>query len=160
MPQRSKISILSSALILLGSFAACTGGGSGEDAPKAAAPAAAEEKVMTIAIEIADEISIGALQVDFDYSTSEGAFVGDADAVECETVLDGALSSYNNKTDERVLKAAYVAVNGIAGPVRIAECKWKGPFDPARMVVEVRDASAPDLTDIAPPPQLRIVLED
>ncbi|MFT4569503.1 MAG: hypothetical protein ACI8TX_002618 [Hyphomicrobiaceae bacterium] len=159
MHQHSKIQSTVLPFLLATLLAACTGG-TGEE-KKVAAPAAPDEdRVFTLAIELADEIELGALQVDFDYSDSVGGFVGDADAVECETVVEGALSSYNNQTAERILKAAFVAVDGMSGPIRIAECKWKGVFDPATLGVEVRDASAPDLSNIAPLPELRLVIED
>lgn len=159
MPHKMNLTYSSLLLSLALSVGACTGGDEG--GTKAATPEpAAAPSVFTVAIEVADEIAIGALQVDFDYSASTGGFVGDSDQVECETTVDGALSSFNNIRGDKLLKAAFVAVNGMAGPLRLAECKWEGEFDPSKMVVEVRDASTPDLADIAPVPELKIVIED
>jgi len=122
------------------------------------APAAPTGGAKTIGFEITDPITLGALQIDVVY-TGSGRLVGDKDAVACETLIEGALSSYNHITDQKTLKAAYVAVKGFTGPARFARCKFEGPATPADFTVTVKDASTPDLTEVTPAPVVKVVVE-
>lgn len=129
-------------------------------APAAApsAPAKAEGPGRTIGFELVEPAPVGALQFDVKYA-GEGRFVGDADAVACETKIEGALSSYNHIVAEKNLRSAFVAVKGFAGPMRISECKFQGAAKAEDFTVTVRDSSSPDLTEIDPPPTIKVVLD-
>ena len=120
-------------------------------APKPAGP------TMTVAFELDGAAPIGALQIDIAY-VGEGRFVGDADAVACETKIDGALSSYNHIVDQKTLRAAFVAVKGFAGPIRLGECKFQGAAKAGDFTVTVRDSSSPELSPVDPPPVIKVVL--
>lgn len=140
--------------------AACEKPKSGEapapaKAPAAAAPAAGAR---TVGFELADPVTLGALQVEIVYK-GNGRLVGDRDAVACETLIEGALSSYNHVVDQKTLKAAYVAVKGFTGPARFARCKYEGSASPADFTVTVKDASTPDLTEVTPAPAIKVVVE-
>ncbi len=124
-------------------------------APAAAAPAGGGK---TVAFELTDAVTIGALQIEVEYK-GPGRLVGDADAVACETLLEGALSSYNHVAGEKMLKAAYVVVKGFAGPARFAQCKYDGAATPADFKVLVKDASTPDLAEVTPAPVIKVVVE-
>lgn len=124
-------------------------------APEAAAPAAT---VKTIGFELTDAITIGALQIEVEYKGA-GRLVGDADSVACETMIEGALSSYNHLTNEKTLKAAYVAVKGFTGPARFAQCKYDGAVSAADFSVAIKDVSTPDLTEVSPVPVIKVVVE-
>lgn len=129
---------------------------SGAPAPAAAAPAASTTK--TIGFELTDAVTVGALQIEVE-NKGAGRFVGDADGVACETLIEGALSSYNHVSAEKTLKAAYVAVKGFTGPARFAQCKYDGTATPADFKVTLKDASTPDLTDVTPTPVVKVVVE-
>jgi hypothetical protein len=134
---------------------------SGSAAAPAAAPAAkavaAAATPGTIGFELVEAVTVGALQIDVEYK-GEGRFVGDADAVACETKIEGALSSYNHIVAEKTLKAAFVAVKGFSGPVRFTECKFQGTAKPEDFKVTVRDASTPDLAELQPAPTVKVVI--
>ncbi|MBI5506410.1 MAG: hypothetical protein HY899_16575 [Deltaproteobacteria bacterium] len=129
-------------------------------APAASAPAAAAPAggARTVAFELTDAITVGALQIEVEYKGS-GRLVGDADGVACETMIEGALSSYNHLSADKTLKAAYVAVKGFTGPARFAQCKYDGTATPADFKVLVKDASTPDLTEVTPAPVIKVVVE-
>jgi hypothetical protein len=124
----------------------------------AAAPAAKPATAGTIGFELVDAKLVGALQIDVEYK-GEGRFVGDADAVACETKLEGALSSYNHIVDEKMLKAAFVAVKGFTGPIRFSECKFQGAAKADDFKITVKDASDPDLGELSPPRAVKAVVD-
>ncbi len=127
-----------------------------ESSPPPAAPL--PDVMSTVGLELAADVSLGALQLDIDYGRTTGAFVGNGDQVECETLPEGALSSYNHLAETRVLKAAFVAVKGVDGPVRFAECRFRGAPSADAIRINVIDASAPDLAELSPPPEIKVVV--
>jgi hypothetical protein len=170
MHRRNPIAVLAT-LPLLAVLAACeqktatdpaAAPAAKESAPKTAtAPAAAPAAggaTHTVAFELAGDAAVGALQIDIGYAGA-GRFVGDADAVACETKVEGALSSYNHIVEQKMLRAAYVAVKGFSGPTRFSECKFEGDAKPADFTVTVKDSSSPDLTPLEPPPSVKVVVD-
>ncbi len=136
---------------------------SGEKPAAAAAPAAAEPAkaggpARTIGFELVEPNPVGALQYDVVY-TGNGRFVGDADAVACETKIEGALSSYNHIPGDKTLRAAFVSVKGFQGPLRVSDCKFEGDAKPDDFQVTVRDSSSPDLEPVDPPPTIKVVID-
>jgi hypothetical protein len=130
---------------------------------KSAAPAAPAAKApsgagRTVAFELVSPQPVGALQVDVAY-TGEGRFVGDADAVDCQAKVEGALSSFNHIVDQHLLRAAFVAVKGFAGPVRFCECKFQGNATAENFTITVKDSSSPELSPLEPPPTVKVVLD-
>jgi hypothetical protein len=133
--------------------------------PPTAAPAAATAAApkpagpgRTVGFELVEATPVGALQFDVQY-TGEGRFIGDADAVACETKLEGALSSYNHIVATKMLRAAFVSVKGFTGPVRVSSCQFQGPVKAEDFTVTVRDSSSPELTPVDPPPTIKVVLD-
>ncbi len=122
-------------------------------APKASGPG------KTVGFELVEPNPVGALQFDVAY-VGEGRFVGDADAVACETkVGDGALSAYNHIVDSKQVRVALVSVKGFAGPVRVSQCQFQGEAKASDFTVTVKDSSAPDLSQIDPPPTIKVVID-
>jgi hypothetical protein len=144
--------------ILLLGLASCTSD-SKEQAPVEQAASAAELPTVVVAIELADELSVGALQFDVSYSGAEGAFVGEAGEVSCETAPPGILSSFNHIAADKTLRAAFVAVEGVQGPTRLTSCKYQGNVSASDFTVTVRDASSPELEELDPVPALTVVVE-
>lgn len=131
-----------------------------EPAPAAsAAPAAAPSGPgRKVSFEVTSGGRIGALQFDVKYA-GEGRFVGDADAAACETKVEGALSSYNHIVDQKLLRTAFITVNGFTGPVRVAECRFQGDAKEGDFTITVRDSASPELTPVDPPPAVKVVLD-
>lgn len=128
-------------------------------ASPAAAPAAqASGPTRAIGFELVDPTAVGALQYDVQY-VGEGRFVGDADAVACETKIADALSSYNHIAGDKMLRAAFVSVAGFTGPVRVSECSFQGTVKVEDFTITVRDSSSPELTPVDPPPSVKVVLD-
>lgn len=131
-------------------------------APTAAAPAAAPKAEggagRTVGFELVAPTPVGALQYDVKYA-GEGRFVGDADAVACETKIEDALSSYNHIVGDKMLRAAFVSVKGFGGPVRVSQCQFQGPVKVEDFTVTVRDSSSPELTPLDPPPVIKVVVD-
>ncbi|MFN2425572.1 MAG: hypothetical protein ABR587_03895 [Candidatus Binatia bacterium] len=127
------------------------------DAP-AAAPKAAVEGARMVGFELTEPPPVGALQYDVQYA-GEGRFVGDADAVACETKIEGALSSYNHIVDQKMLRAAFVSVKGFGGPIRVSQCQFQGNVKVEDFTITVRDSSSPDLTPLDPAPSIKVVID-
>jgi hypothetical protein len=129
--------------------------------PPAGAPAAAKASgpTKTIGFELVEPSAVGALQFDVGY-VGEGRFVGDADAVACETkVGEGALSAYNHIVDQKQVRVALVSVKGFTGPVRVTQCQFQGEAKAGDFTVTVKDSSSPDLAEITPPPTVKVVID-
>jgi len=127
----------------------------------AAAPAAAPKAAgpgRNVGFDLVSASPVGALQYDVEY-VGEGRFIGDADAVSCETKIEGALSSYNHIVGEKKLRAAFVSVKGFDGGVRISDCQFQGTVKAEDFKVTVRDSSSPDLAPVDPPPTIKVVLD-
>jgi hypothetical protein len=130
------------------------------DKPAAApaAPAAGAGGTHTVAFELKEDKTVGALQIDVEYKGA-GRFVGDADGVACETLVEGALSSYNHITGDKMLQAAFVAVKGFTGPLKFSQCKFDGTPKADDFKITVKDASSPDLTELTPAPAIAVVVQ-
>lgn len=128
--------------------------------PAAAAPGAAPTgSSKTIGFELVEPNAVGALQFDVAYA-GEGRFVGDADAVACETkVGEGALSAYNHIVDQKQVRVALVSVKGFSGPVRVSQCQFQGEAKASDFTITVKDSSSPDLAEITPPPTVKVVVD-
>ena len=125
---------------------------------EAAPVVAATEGNVMVAFELDDEVTVGALQLDIDYNGASGRFVGAGDDVRCEALVTGALSSFNNVESAGTLRAAFVAVNGFTGPMRFLVCEFEGEASAEDFLVEVQDASAPDLVELGAP-AIKVVVE-
>lgn len=136
----------------------CTGGGEKEEAPQVAAPTG-ELPSHTVSFDLADASNVGALQIDISYAGAEGAFLGEAAEVECETGPVGILSSFNHISSEKMLRAAFVAVEGIQGPTRLVACKYQGAVTATDFKVDVRDASSPETDTLNPLPGVNVVVD-
>jgi hypothetical protein len=125
-------------------------------AEKPKGPATAAEGTSIVVLELANDVKLGALQIDVDYSRATGRVAGDGDQAECKATVAGALSSYNNMPGARQLKAAIVAVQGIQGPTAFAECTFQGQPTADQFTVAIADVSTPDLTAPDTEPQIKV----
>ncbi len=120
---------------------------------------------------------IGALQVEAGYGGTGGEFVGSADEVDCEPLLEGlvvsevpddysgggidAFVTFNDAEDTRTLHAAMVSLPGFSGPMDLFRCAFVLPADrqSARFELKTVDAADTELAPISPMPLFGYRLE-
>jgi cysteine-rich repeat protein len=108
-----------------------------------------------VTIGFTEETSASGVLVDL-YYPDNGTIVGTADDVDCRSSIDGAIATFNNKTDEAVVTSALVRIQPFAGP-DIIRCTWSGDaVDAADFGVVTMDAAAPDLQTIVPLPAMGV----
>lgn len=128
-------------------------------APAAAAPAPVPAGPgRKVAVELTEGGKMGALQIDVKY-VGEGRFVGDADAVACESKLENSQFAFNHIVDQKTLRAAFITVGGFQAPARVVECRFVGEAKVEDFTVSVRDSSSPELQPVEPPPAVKVVLD-
>jgi len=116
------------------------------------------EDLCTVDVDLLDTVTLGALQLDVDYSaTSGGTFEGTGSAVTCTGLAAGSLYSFNDLDASQILRTSVISLSGLLGPARIMSCIFvPGAIDPIieEFVITVLDASAPDASPIVPLPTL------
>lgn len=101
--------------------------------------------------------TLGALQFDVQYTGSKGGFVGTADKVECESLIERALSAFTNKGGTK-MTGALVSVNGFSTPQDVARCRFRSPqpVSPGSFTITVTDASDTDTMAVTPAPEMLV----
>jgi cysteine-rich repeat protein len=100
-----------------------------------------------ITFRLLDTISLGTLQWDTRYSRARGEFVGDAGQVQCsKNVGGGALTQFNDRSDERRFSAGIISVAGFEGPSDLAQCQFRAGVVPtgSHFTISVTEASDAD----------------
>jgi cysteine-rich repeat protein len=102
-----------------------------------------------IIFRLEDAVALGALQFRVSYRGMPGAFLGEADRIQCTALVD-VLSSFNHFSTGQTLTAGIIALAGMTGPVDIASCVFLryGPRSELSFDVVVEDAAAPDLEPV------------
>jgi hypothetical protein len=97
---------------------------------------------------------VGGLLVDVGYENAGAAPVGDGGSVECNTLIQGGLGTFNNLSGQKVVKAGFVHVSGFSGS-SLFRCTFDGePVGSDSFGIETVDASTPDLERIVPAPAI------
>ncbi|HEY2773310.1 MAG TPA: hypothetical protein VGK20_04570 [Candidatus Binatia bacterium] len=114
----------------------------------------------TILFHLDDDVNLGSLQFDTDYSNAQGYFLGEGGSVQCSSTVTGALTSFNDKDAQHVLSSGIISLNGFTGPTYVSECTFKSSATPvsADFGVTVTEASYPNLVDVVPLPVVSIAL--
>jgi len=101
--------------------------------------------------------TLGALQFDVQYTGSNGGFVGTADKVECESLIERALSAFTNKGG-KTMTGALVSVNGFSTPQDVARCRFRSTqaVSPSSFAITVTDASDTDTMAVTPAPEMLV----
>ena len=100
-----------------------------------------------VTLALTDAVTIGALQLDVDYSQADGGFAGTGAAVQCESLAGDGLGAFHDDDFGERLTAGLASVAGIAGPVSLARCTFDaGPVDPVAQdfTIAVTEAKDPD----------------
>lgn len=139
-------------------LAACQTTEMSSSAPEPAAGSAA--KVSTgaassgatrIEFALKDADTLGALQLEIQYKSASGRLAGDGDTVSCRATKEKVLSSFNHVVADKILRAAFVSLEGIPGDGVFAACDFEGGASPGDFRVTVEDVSAPDLGEVDSP---------
>jgi cysteine-rich repeat protein len=98
--------------------------------------------------------SLGALQFNVDYAESGIRFFGRDDGVKCVSLLDGAITSFNDDQDVDTLRTGIISLGGFSTPRDVAACRIEiAPDAPApEFEITVVDASSSNLNPVFPLP--------
>jgi hypothetical protein len=107
-----------------------------------------------------DAVTVGSLQLEIDYSSADGSFVGEELAVSCTSPLTagGALVSFYDVPGGSQLNFAAIDDTGFTGPTVLADCEFAGATAPTagEFTITVIDANEPDFTPIDPAPAISV----
>lgn len=109
-------------------------------------PEIAHARTCEVALWLDDEVALGALQFNVDYSAVAGSFVPGPDGLACEDDATNALAVFGDHPDERLLTASVLSLAGVFGPTKLVHCQFHDVTDTAlasNFVVIVTDASDP-----------------
>ncbi len=101
---------------------------------------------VTLAVEANGPLA--SLQFDVGYADAPGGFTGSSESVECENLVDGALSSFNDDESSATLRAGFISLGGFATPAALARCRFRaeGRAPVAEdFAITVVDAASADL---------------
>jgi hypothetical protein len=116
-----------------------------------------------------DDVTIGSLQWDTDYSNAPGFLLGLGGQVECTELVDDTLAAFNDcdtnacpefATKEEVLDSGIISLDGFTGPRVVSECTFRASVTPvpSDFTITVIEASQPDLTPIVPLPDISVAV--
>jgi hypothetical protein len=123
-----------------------------------------EEFNCRILFRLADDVTLGSLQYDTDYSNAPGGFLGVGAQVECSDLVEDSIASFNDcETDdcqffpakEDTLITGIIVLDGFTGPTNIAECTFRASGtapEASDFAITVTEASEPDLDPVSPLP--------
>jgi cysteine-rich repeat protein len=117
----------------------------------AAAGSAAAQQRCEVTIGIDGETAVGALELRVDYGTAPGEFAGEAEAVECIALAEGAYQSANDDGTANQLHLGLLSVPGVALPSDLWRCTFdasSGTPDAGVFPVTVVDALDTSLEEI------------
>jgi hypothetical protein len=102
---------------------------------------------------VTNTVTIGALQIDVDYTNAQGDFEGTGDQVICID-LTQSLPAFNDNDATRTLSAGFISIAGFSGPRDVARCNFNTPdgdiTDPVAgdFAITVVDATDPALNTV------------
>ena len=80
---------------------------------------------------LADDITLGAIQFETDYSATGGQLVGTAGTVDCQMDIPGTLFAANDEGGPGILHWTTASVQGIDGPATLGHCTYTGNTVPS-----------------------------
>jgi len=116
----------------------------------------------TLTFRLADDVTVGALQWDTDYSNAPGTFPGSGNIGEpgeaCASLVPEALYAVNDVDLEENLDSGLVSFAGFTGPLNLAQCQFLATTvpDDSDFTITVTEAANPDLAPIIPLPDVVI----
>lgn len=104
------------------------------------------DPVWAVVIRLPVDVTLGGLQWNMNYAATGGSLVGKGGAVDCRSLVAGALVAANDHDDTHVLAVGMISVAGIDGPVDVMECRLQAATEPAKgdFVFSDIEASTPD----------------
>lgn len=112
-----------------------------------------------ITFRLDDDVVLGSLGFDIDYSGADGEFAGRSDQVQCDTLAAVELAVYNDIDDARAVLVRFADTVGFRGPTDLARCRFRN-FDsfpePGDFRLRVVDATDPAAVAVVPDPGISI----
>jgi hypothetical protein len=115
-----------------------------------------------VVFKLDDDVAVGALQWEVDYSNVPGFLVGSADQAACAKLIATALFAKNDQDINRIVSLGLIELDGFSGPIDIAECLFKATTTPVKadFAISVSDASNTGGEPIDPAPGVSVSLID
>jgi cysteine-rich repeat protein len=108
----------------------------------------------TIVFWMEDPREFAALQLEVEYGSTGGDFVGSGDGVQCESLVHVFNTVFNDDEEFEMLRVGFITLDSFEGPADIFRCEFELPEERenARFVVRTVDASDPELNPLVPFP--------
>jgi hypothetical protein len=108
----------------------------------------------TIVFWMEDPREFAALQLEVEYGSTGGDFVGSGDGVQCESLVHVFNTVFNDNEEFEMLRVGFITLDSFEGPADIFRCEFELPEERenARFVVRTVDASDPELNPLVPFP--------
>ncbi|HXC53609.1 MAG TPA: hypothetical protein VN634_22165 [Candidatus Limnocylindrales bacterium] len=105
---------------------------------------------------LTDDVTLGSLVFDTDYSAAPGEFSGSGEDVECTSLLVGTLSQYSDDDGRETLTAGVISLDGFTGPILVADCAFAARTTPVAsdFAITVTEASTTVLVPVTPLPDV------
>ena len=112
----------------------------------------------TLIFRLADDVSVGALQWDTDYSNAPGFLQGSGGSVDCDNLAPDSFAEFNDVDAEENLDTGIISSDGFSGPVNVSQCIFRATTTPLKsdFPITVTSATDPDLNEIDPLPSVVI----
>jgi hypothetical protein len=86
--------------------------------------------------------TLGALQLEIDYSSAPGEIDGEGATVKCVSKVPDALTARNDDDANDELSLGFVSVDGFSAPIDLSECDFTGAVPEAEdFVITIKDAA-------------------
>lgn len=111
-----------------------------------------------------DDVTVGALQWETDYSDVPGFLLGSGSQAECAKLVPSAIAAFNDVDATETLNFGLVDLEGFSGPTDLAECTFKASVTPLKsdFVITVTEATdnSEDGLPIDPKPGVSVATID
>jgi len=107
---------------------------------------------------LVENILLGGIQWETDYSSATGYFLGRGGNVECVGLVNGNLTAANDADEDKLLDIGTLSVAGFAGPLDLVTCQYKASTAPVSgdFAINVVEAWNPELVPLVPQPTVEI----
>src|SRR5690348_3343209 len=85
----------------------------------------AEARVCEVSMHLDSAVTLGALQLELDWSGTSGFVATKGSNVVCSGDVPNALSMFGHAPQSEVLTASTLSLVGFAGPIQVAHCTFE-----------------------------------
>lgn len=114
-----------------------------------------------VVFHLADDVTLGSIQWETDYSGTNGWALSSGHNPACENLVEGTLDGMTIREEDQVLDQGMISLDGFTGPLDLTTCTFiaPAPFGPDHLVIAVSEASDPDLNAVMPFPPVTVGVE-